>query len=211
MKSRTVQTLIFSIRDSPPFLLRNNIFASGFIREVARVSGTDHLFGKFIYLVRYCIRQLEMRSAHIIGKTLLYLGSFAYLYLGHHTCIWRRHSYNGSGKMKVFNAILPCSCWSITMGTNFDQTVKRICPISSRILFSVQFLALSGPQFWRLFLRLKTGIAISSQYVCLRAQREKKWLVVYNETLYLVPVVIVTHAYSRTCRSILQWNYIPCL
>ena len=53
------------------------------------LSGTDHLFGKFIYLVRYCIRQLEMRSAHIIGKNAPVFGvavnkkgTFSSLYLG---------------------------------------------------------------------------------------------------------------------------------
>ena len=66
------------------------------------LSGTDHLFGKFIYLVRYCIWQVEMRSAHIIGKNAPVFGvavnkkgsffvlvfGLLYLYLGQHTCIW---------------------------------------------------------------------------------------------------------------------------
>ena len=52
------------------------------------LSGPDHLFGKFIYLVRSCIRQFEMRSAPIIGKNAPVFGvavnkkgTFSSLYL----------------------------------------------------------------------------------------------------------------------------------
>ena len=101
------------------------------------LSGTDHLFGKFIYLVRYCIWQVEMRSAHIIGKNAPVFGvavnkkgsffvlvfGLLYLYLGQHTCIWP-----ASILVFVFGGeVFRSRRWSSSSSYSKEGTIAKTC------------------------------------------------------------------------------------